>query len=266
MSHQKTHMPRTVFLFFFVICSPKTIFAGNLSFSPEADPINFGQVYAYEKEYLEQGKLIFTMTASSGSCAYSISYGDPYPPASVRLGTSGATIADGDSTPVWLWISCDVPGDHELHLIIDSTCGTLYRTIKFTCIDYAVLEGKVLDHFTRKPVLNASINALSYYLTVSMREGGVYFGYGRPGTQVVRVGADGYREQIVSVDITDEAPLIKDFEMIPIFSLGDVIGALQVSSGLRLSTTPAYHEDMNADGRIGLIEAILLLQLISGLR
>ena len=54
--------------------------------------------------------------------------------------------------------------------------------------------------------------------------------------------------------------------MIPIVSLSDAIGALQVSSGLGLLTRPAYHVDMNGDGRIGLAEAILLLQLVSGLR
>ena len=89
---------------------------------------------------------------------------------------------------------------------------------------------------------------------------------GRPGTQVVRAHADNYREQIVSVDIKDGSTLIKDFEMIPIVTLGDVIGALQVSSGLEWSTTPSYHVDMNGDGKIGLKEAILLLQLVSELR
>jgi hypothetical protein len=110
------------------------------------------------------------------------------------------------------------------------------------------------------------VEALSYYLTVYMHGGGIYYGRGRPGTQVVSVSADGYVEQIHSVDITDAAPLRRDFELTPIVSLGDAIGALQVLSGMELSTSPAYHEDMNADGRIGLSEAILLLQLISGLR
>jgi hypothetical protein len=266
MSHLKTHKLTTVFLFFLAISFPRAMFAGTLNFSPAEEILYFGEVFAYEKEYLEQGKLMFTMTATSGSCTYSITYGDPYPPVDVRMGTVAATIEEGDSMPIWIWMSCEVPGDHDLHLIIDSTCGTFYRTIKFTCIGYAVVEGNVLDRFTREPVLDASVDALSYYLTVSMRDGGSYYGYGRPGTQVVRVSADGYREQIVSVDITDEAPLTKDFEMTPIVSLGDAIGALQVSSGLELSTTPLYHEDMNDDGRIGLAEAILLLQLISGLR
>jgi len=266
MSHPLLHKRITLFLFFLVICHPQTTFAGILSFSPEGDPLYFGQVYAYEKEHLEQGKLMFTMTATSGSCTYSITYGDPYPPADVRMGIVAATIDDGDSMPIWIWISCEVPGDHDLHLVINSTCGTFYRTIKFTCIGYAVVEGAVLDRFTRKPLLDASVDALSYYLTVSMLGGGSYYGYGRPGTQVVRVSADGYREQIVSVDITDEAPVIKNFEMTPMVSLGDAIGALQVLSGLKLSTTPAYYEDMNEDGRIGLTEAILLLQLLSGLR
>ena len=257
----------TVLLFFWVICVPETIFAGTLSFSPEEETLEFGQVYAYEKQYLEQGKLMFTMTATSGSCDYNIAYGDPYPPADVRMGTVGPTLNDGDSTPVWIWISCDEPGDHELYLIINSTsCGVFHRTIKFTCIDYAVVKGNVVDLFTRNPVPGASVDALSYYLTVEMRGGGSYYGYGRPGTQVVRVSAEGYRERILSVDITDTAALNKDFEMTPIVSLGDVIGALQVLSGLELSTKPAYHEDMNQDGRIGLEEVILLLQLVSGLR
>jgi hypothetical protein len=266
MPPYQVHKLITSFLLLLLFSCPRIIVAGTLSFSPEGDPLYFGPVYAYEKEHLEQGKLMFTMTACSGSCSYNISYGDPYPPADVRMGIVAAKIVDGGSMPIWIWISCEVPGDHDLHLIIDSTCGTFYRTIKFTCIDYAIAEGSVIDRFSRKPIIEATVEALSYYLTVSMQGGGSYYALGRPGTQVVRVSAEGYVEQILSIEITNGAPLSKDFEMSPIVSLGDAIKALQVSSGLKLSTMPAYHEDINGDGHVAIAEAILLLQLISGLR
>jgi hypothetical protein len=50
-------------------------------------------------------------------------------------------------------------------------------------------------------------------------------------------------------------------------NLADAIIALQVVSGIQPVTTPIYKTgDVNGDGKIGLEEAIFVLQKITGLR
>ena len=46
----KPNSLKASFLFLLTICCfPESLLAGGLSISPVADPINFGDVYAYEK-------------------------------------------------------------------------------------------------------------------------------------------------------------------------------------------------------------------------
>ena len=261
-------MSRLTFYFALLalIFVPGNLIAAGLSVSPDTDPIDFGQVYAYEKDYLEQCKFAFTLAPTSGECDITITPDPDYtpPPRAQQIFYNSPLT---EPTPILVCISSQQPGDHDFHILVaSSNCGDLRRTIRITVIDFARIEGKIRDAFTRQTVPGASVNSLSPYLGITMIGSGSYTGVGRPGTQVVRAHADNYREQIVSVDITDGSTLIKDFEMIPIVTLGDVIGALQVSSGLEWSTTASYHVDMNGEGKIGLEEVILLLQLVSELR
>lgn len=245
---------------------PGLLFAASLGISPDVDPIYFGEVYAYEKDYLGQCKFAFTLTPSSGECEITITPDPDYtaPPRAQQIFYNSPL---SEPTPILVCISSQQPGDHDFHfLVASSNCGDLRRTLRFTCIDFARIEGIVRDFFTKQPIPDASIETLSYYLTITMIGNGSYSGVGRPGPQWVRARADNYREQTINVDITDGAILTKDFEMVPIVTLADVIGALQVLSGLGIPPAPSYLVDMNGDGRIGLEETILLLQLVSGLR
>lgn len=245
---------------------PGILFASGLAISPDTNPIAFGDVYAYEKVSLEQCKFAFTLTPISGDCEIAITPDPDFtpPPRAQRILYNSPL---SQSTPILVCISSQDPGDHDFHILVASgNCGDLRRAIRFTVIDYARIEGKIRDVFTKQPISSSSVEALSYYLTVTVIGGGSYTGVGRPGTQVIRARAANYVEQTVSVDITDGSTIIKDFEMMPIVTMGDVIGVLQVSSGLDLSAPPSYLVDMNGDGKIGLEEAILLLQVVSELR
>jgi hypothetical protein len=245
---------------------PSILLAAGLTISPDEDPIYFGDVYAYEKVQLEQCKFAFTLTPTSGDCHLDLERpGLPTPSPITHKISFVSPISE--PTPILVCISHKQPGEYDLQIFIPtSDCGDLSRTLRFTCIGLARIEGKVLDFFTREPILGASVEALSYYLTIVTFGTNSYSGQGRPGTQHVRARAEGYREQIVTVEITDTATLIKDLEMIPIVTVGNVIAALRESCALELPSAPSYHVDMNGDGRIGLEEAILLLHLVSGLR
>jgi hypothetical protein len=245
---------------------PSILLAAGLTISPDEDPIYFGEVYAYEKVQLEQCKFAFTLTPTSGDCHLDLERpGLPTPSPITHKISFVSPISE--PTPILVCISHKQPGEYDLQIFIPtSDCGDLSRTLRFTCIGLARIEGKIRDFFTKQPIPGASVEALSYYLTTVTFGTNSYSGVGRPGTQVIKASAEGYREQIVSVEITEAETLIKDFEMSPVVTVGDVIGALRESCALELPSAPSYHVDMNGDGRIGLEEAILLLHLVSGLR
>ena len=254
----------TLSAFLSLLFFPNILLAAGLTISPDEDPIYFGEVYAYEKVKLEQCKFAFTLTPTSGDCQLLISPDETPQPVTHKIFFISPI---SEPTPILVCISSQQPGEHDFQILIaSSNCGDLHRTLRFTCIGLARIEGKIRDFFTKHPIPGASVEALSYYLTTVTFGTNSYSGVGRPGTQVIKASAEGYREQIVSVEITEAETLIKDFEMSPVVTVGDVIGALRESCALELPSAPSYHVDMNGDGRIGLEEAILLIHLVSGLR
>jgi hypothetical protein len=244
-----------------------TVWAAGLSFSPE-NPIPFGDVYAYEKTRLEQCQPVFRLTPVSDDCTIALRPDPAYaaPPGAQSIAYNSPL---SEPTFIWVCISCQTPGEHDFHILVESAdCNDVRPVVRFNVIDFARIQGKVMDIFTGKVISTASVGSYSnsFYLTVTMLGNGAYSGVGRPGNQWIRVRAQNYREQIVPVEILESEVLTRDFKLIPIVSLSDAIAALQISAGTTPDISASYSADMNGDGKIGLVESILMLQLISGIR
>jgi hypothetical protein len=250
-------------LFVSLIPAPAT--AATLEILPAAQVIQFGDVNIAS----EYGTAVFIVKASgSGSCAVSIKPDPAYaaPPGSQQISQPGGPLSNGESATIWVWITCTVPGDHEFHVKFESNCGDASRTLQFTCLG-GFINGTVFDFFTKQPIPTAVVTpANPYTLHLTMVGNGAYSGAGNPESHWVWVRADGYREQLVNVTIEQAGTLTRDFELIPAPSLGDIIAAIQVVSGLELPNGYPYPADINGNGKMGLDDALLLLQLVSETR
>jgi len=224
---------------------------------------SFGDVYISS----ELGLPMFTVTAKGGDCDVSITPDFDYvdsqwirqisqPPA------PAGHLSSGESATIWVWIYCTIPGDHETHVKFESNCGDASRTLQFTCLG-GFINGTVFDFFTKQPISTAVVTpANPYTLHITMLGNGSYSGAGNPESHWVWVRADGYKERLVNLALEQAGTLTRDFELVPAPSLGDVIAAIQVLSGFEPSTGHPYHVDMNGDGKMGLDDALLLLQLV----
>lgn len=142
------------------------------------------------------------------------------------------------------------------------------------------LIGQVLDSLTGFAIENATLD-VGGIINLKTLENGCYLGQVPVGTYAMTVSAVGYNTvTLPNVVVSLGDSLIRNIMLTPLglgdingggVNLDDAITALQVLSGVNGSgqIRPDYvtsGADVNGDSRVGLEEAIYILQKISGLR
>lgn len=241
-------------LFICLIPAPST--AAYLEILPATEVIQFGDANINSELKLP----IFTVRARQGSCEVEITANSEV----AQIDPPDVSLSDGESEIISVSVFCTVPGDHEFQVEFESNCGPSSRTLHFTCVG-GYVNGTVFDFFTKQPVSTAEVTPVSLdtFLHITMVDNGAYSGAGNPGPHYVWVRAEGYREQLFDFTLEQGGALTRDFELVPAGSLDEVIAAIQVVSGFEPSTGDTDHVDVNGDGKMGLDDALLLLQLVS---
>jgi putative cofactor-binding repeat protein len=142
----------------------------------------------------------------------------------------------------------------------------------------AWINGHVYDSFSGQSIASAVVSVGNVELTSA--SGGYYLGLVPPGTYTITASATGYKaKSYPDVTIPDADLVTKDFALLRegSASLGDIDGslavdltdailALQVMAGIQPSATIFLEADVNYDGRVGLEEAIYIMQRVAGVR
>ena len=142
----------------------------------------------------------------------------------------------------------------------------------------AWINGHVYDSISGQSITTAVVRVGNVDLTSAL--GGYYLGLVPPGTYTITASAAGYNSKSYPDVMIPDADLVtKDFALLRegIASLGDIDGnlvvdladailALQVMAGNQPSATIFMEADVNNDNRIGLEEAIYIMQMVAGFR
>ena len=123
--------------------------------------------------------------------------------------------------------------------------------------------------------VHAEVKVGSLRLNSSLN--GYYFGESPPGTYQVEVSATRYNLKTVSGIVIPEGALVtRDFGLSPTAVLGDITGdgitdlgdaivTMKLVSGISTEGV-SLNGDVNQDGKIGIQEAIFILQTLGGPR
>lgn len=179
------------------------VYAGTLTFTPGEDMFDYGDVYISQMA----NKPVFTILASGGNCTGTIrpDFDRPSPAGQQTIAPPDFDLVSGDKTDdIWIGILSTVPGNHNFYVEITSTCGTYYKTIRFHCIGYGYVQGKVTDAISGDPLPTATVEpANPYLMEITMFGNGNYSARGYPGYHWLIAKAPGYTDQLVNVEIAE---------------------------------------------------------------
>ncbi len=227
MSENRSHQKKVLMFLFFLAHGILLLFrtgayAGSLTFTPDGDPIDFGDIYIGQWSY-------FTLTiVANGDCSGAVSIEEPYPKASQSLANYEFDLSSGENIGTWIGVAPIAPGDDLLYLKIDSTCGIYYKTISFHTIGYGYVQGSVTDATSEDPIPTAVVKPGNPYLMeVLILSNGNYNAKAYPGYHWLIANAAGYIEKMVNIEIREGDTITYDFQLDP-----DIAGKDTDSDGI----------------------------------
>jgi len=128
----------------------------------------------------------------------------------------------------------------------------------------AWFKGTIVNTYTQAPIPDFVITTNGFDSTLNSGDNGQYYINIQFGDWTASIEADGYQPITAGLQVENSQSQTQHFQLYPMFNISDAIAVLQLLSGNTVQPDALTNiVDVNGDTKIGLAEAILILQTIS---
>jgi len=136
------------------------------------------------------------------------------------------------------------------------------QSIIAACYAGSYLEGQINDYITKKVIPASECTSPSFEISNTT---GRFLGHWFAGSYDITASSNGYYSKVKHIFLPEGGTVPWNPELVPIIPLSDAVSELQALYGM---TDPRmqFKIDLNQDGKLGLEETILYLQILADLK